>query len=996
MAFTSQITGSPFTTPHANISAMAYVNIGGVKRIYYAQGGDFTKIFCMSTSGTADTSREINVQNQGDARTSPIRGLCSDGTYLYAITGALGNQYIHVYRLSDRTYRANTPLGFHADHYARGIETFPRPGRTTEKRINILQDNIVRSYQAVVTASSITLSQQNDGTFALPTNEMVTSGNWQSIAWDDTVDRLLIVAEQSAPNERDKVFGFTYTGARDDREDFLPGVDIDAMTYNGDDDDLYMVHETSTNLYAWGDAPRWQLGNTDLNITEGQTYILDLKPLVDTGATITARNAYTTQTGLQNANLTDGVFTWTDPPAPTGGRAHQPFTLTFRATLGANHTDQRFNFILNAAVTPYVPVSWRTTTLPAQTVYEPYTPPAGAPTPNLSHGFAINLSDYIASGRDPITFSARHESGDLGGTFQITQRFVNQQAIRDRLVFNSSAVARSSSGVIAVTASNENDAGSPTIVVAYITVNTINLVHPAWNSNSNQINIGDRSSHSINLRDLSTGEPQTDIEFVGTPPADINAAINNGILTLRSSLPRTTDSTEHFTAKLTNILTDTDGVQQTFDVNISAAQQPRSAPVWLPGPINISTDKGQTARIDLNQYIQSANPSPEFGVSAPEGVLATIRGSISGQHFLEYTIPSTITEDTAYSVDVTATNDLDSAVKTIVITGNAETIPVVGNIPRQAATNNEMWSVDLSPFVTGKTPITYTFDPSYTVPSTMALDGSRLSYTPSNVEQDTSILVPLVIANEDGTVNYSLQIFLLAHNPPIWDMPAIEFEVLEGQSETFDLNRYISGTRPITMRFAPTYSHADLEISINNNQLQITRAPTVDTDTYYNIPVLADSEYGNAEKTITLKVLARIAMEEIHSFTQDDYNEIRYLLGFEITTDELPDTVIQSSIYEQAGIDWVIQALPANPSRTLLNLRRKKRAALYRCASIIAGHVPELVSENVAGASKLFGTTSWIDRSADLFVKAQREVDLVKLDEKGLTDYNFFEVTRRY
>lgn len=110
MAFTSQITGSPFTTPQANITAMAYVNHGGspaVKRIYYASANDFTKIFCMSVTGTADTSREINIQNQGDARTSTCRGLCTDGTNLYALTGDLGNQYIHAYKLSDRTFIAD-------------------------------------------------------------------------------------------------------------------------------------------------------------------------------------------------------------------------------------------------------------------------------------------------------------------------------------------------------------------------------------------------------------------------------------------------------------------------------------------------------------------------------------------------------------------------------------------------------------------------------------------------------------------------------------------------------------------------------------------------------------------------------------------------------------------------------------------------------------------------------------------------------------------------
>ena len=976
MAFTSQITGSPFTTPNNNIGGLAYTNVSSTKRIYYTTDSDFTKIFCMSLTGAADTGREITLNSQGEAGVYPGRGLCSDGTYLYALVGTLGSQYMHVYQLSDRSYVGTHELGFDADHYARGIETFIKPGTTNERRINFLQDNIIRSYTITISGSTITMSQQTDGSFTLPINEMVNSGSWQSIAWDSTVNRLLVAAEQTTGvTERDKIFGFTYNGSRDDREDFLPGVDIDAMTYNSDDADLYMVHETSTNLYAWGDFPRFQLGSLDLNITEGVTYTANIAALVDAGATLSIQTDITSgfYTGL---SLSTGTLTWTNPPAPQGGASRQTVSITIRATTGANSTDQIFNFVLHAANQDIIQPVWAHNAFPRQTVYEPYTPPQGAPDPHLTHGFSINLSDYVAAGTPPYTFSVATDGTDFPGTASITTRYVNQQPVQDRLVFNASNVAASQlNRFLNVTVSNS--AGTST---QRLPLEVVNLIYPSWHG-SREINLSLNASYSQNLRDFSTGEPQADIDFVGSPPSEINAHLVNGQLTLRSI----TAGTYSIVVKLTNILTTTDGVQQTFTVTAAAAQQPTSAPIWFPDPIEIETNRGTQARIDLNQYIQSGNPSPSFGVSAGEGILGTIEGEIFGQHFLQYTIPDSITENTNYSVDVTATNSVDAAVKTINIVGIANTVPRWLPINAQRVAVGGLLRVDFQQYILGIRPITFTFDPTYDILPNMEITGSLFTYAPIDLTEGAVIYPQIDASNELGTTTTTFPIQLIVQAAPVWTEENILLELVEGGSETIPLLPYItSGSPTPQFRLGDNYDPTIFNIAIAGTSL-IIRAPQIDIDTTFTIPVVSYNIAGAESKNILVDVLARTTLDDLSILSLKDYDEIRSLIDVRLTSERLPDNVIAQDVYQGQALDWVLGKLPVNPTRSAQNLKRKKRAFFYRCAGLIAGRVPLLTGESVQSLSRQYDNVAWLDLQTLLFEQADYEVDQVLLAEQGET-----------
>ena len=997
MAFTSQITGSPFTTPQSNITAMAYTNVGGVKRIYYASANDFTKIFCMSTTGTADTSREISIQNQGDARTSTCYGLASDGTYLIAITGALGNQYLHFYRLSDRAYIGNAMLGFHADHYARGIATFPRPGRTTEQRIDILQDNIVRSYTRAISGGTVTLSQQNDGTFTLPTNEQVTSGNWQSMAWDDTTERLLIVAEESIPTpgfpgnftDQDKVFGFTYTGARDDREDFLPGIDADAMSYNGDDDDLYLTHESSTRLYAWGDYPRFNLGDADLNIRQGTRYTLDFNGKVDQGAVVTIQTNINDNDFYDGLSMTGNIMTWNSPPAPQGSATQQTVPIAFRATLGGQITDHTIPFLLHAAAVQAVQPVWSRSAFPTQVVYEPYTPPAGKITPNIQHGFQINLSDYLAAGTPPFTFTAVRDGTDFPGTFDVTTRHVNQQPIRDRLVFNASDVNASQlNRYLDVTVGNPSFPRSST---QRLPIEVINLVYPSWTPPSTTITISDSSSHSYPLLDWITGEPQVDLEFVGTPDASINAHITNNNLILRGT-PGQMAARHPITIKAKNILTGETGEDETFTVDVAARQLPPAAPSWLEGTLTLTGNKGQTQRIDLNQYIAGGNPSPDFSVSAPSGVLGTIQGSIESDHFFEFIIPDTITADYSATVDITARNSVDSAVKTFnirgVFTAQAAWLP----IPAQTVKAGGVWELDLKRYVTGTPTPTIDWNPEPTgeTASATLVNGVVRWEVPDDLTGNRNEPFGFRATNTIGHADLTILVNVNNEAKPSWRDGPIVIAVTEGDVVRQPLDAYVMGNPTPSLHLGSDVSDLPGPNSIRFDGLTMIIEPSIEviSQLAFNVNVIAHSTLGSATKTITIDVTPIFVDQNEITLTKADYDEIRALCNTRLTASEVSDTIIAGDTVLGGAMAWANNRMPiieGNP-RSLEALKAKRRAILYMAAACLVTSIREPRDLRIEGIDLTeFQQAQVLKKKAEeSAILANEHLDSIGLVDEGL------------
>ena len=302
--------------------------------------------------------------------------------------------------------------------------------------------------------------------------------------------------------------------------------------------------------------------------------------------------------------------------------------------------------------------------------------------------------------------------------------------------------------------------------------------------------------------------------------------------------------------------------------------------------------------------------------------------------------------------------------------------------------------MNLDDYTVGRQPIRYSFTTGYTPPAGMTLTDSTLEYSPTGLTASGTQTVQVTATNSLGNTPLVLTLFETVDTAPDWIDGEINLSVVEGQTESWDLSQYLTGSPDPVIHLQSTFINPNLTLNLTGTSLEIVNAPAVVVDTDYEIPVVGINDNGTANKTLRLRVISRIALEEVSRFDADDYTAIRALLGPEITKDELPDEIIQNDVYEGAAKDWIIEVLPYDPTinRSKINIRRKKRAAVYRCAGLLSGRAPELLSESIGSGSKSFGNVDWIEQQYDLFRKARREVDAVKVDERGNTQYDLFRV----
>lgn len=987
MAFTSH---TALTSPQANVTGLAYVRDGGNDYFYYTTEQARSHIRCAQLSGgnlTDVTSRNIQFSTANSAVQYPCRGICSDGTFIYALAGQIGHQAVHKYRISDRTFVVAQSLQYQAAHYARGIETYQATGESTRYIVVLKNNNVVAAYNTSIVA-------QTARNFGLASNLGVTSQEWQDICWDSSTQRLLLIGEGvDNAQEVDLLRGFTITGGHDDREDAQlgQGLDVGAMTYNPNDDDLILAHESSTTWYKFGDAPRWKFGDTNFNITEGTDYTLDLKPLVDNGSTITAGNTYDTQSGLQNASLSNGVFTWTDPPAPRGGAHTQTIYLTFIAALGTHTTRQRFPFVLNARSTPAVAPTWVSTGIPQQVVYEPYTPPTGEEDPSIPAGFRIELSNYISTGTRPITFAAADHSGNVPGTFQITTRYVDNHPLRDRLVYNSAAIDRSiENAVIRVTATN--NVGNASVDIP---LEVVNLIYPSWHG-STQFNISDTASHSFNLLDdYLTAEPQASLEFVGTPNAAVNANLHGGVLTLQAdSLPEGTTSLSYpITVKATNLLTVArtngvvNGVTRTFNVLVERQQLPHTPPVWHGNQIPIPINSGASKTINLSQYIQSANPSPTFTISnANDFTDLDGTASITG-NILSVTAPP-ITVDLSRTIEITATNDAGGVTAELTFNVTAVVAPAWSVIPHQMVHSGETWMLDLNNYVTGTPTPSIAFNPIPTGDGSDAtLANGVVSWVvPDTITEDMVIPFDFRASNSTGMADVSIGVSVLTDEIPVWTMQEIRLRAVEGTETTFDLSEYITQGRPTPSLFlGSNATDIPAVITFMGTSMRVTPTSNSIKVLPFTFDLIARNSSGNATKQINLDIAPVFEDNDTIILSEADYEEIRKLIDTRLTIQELPDEIIAADTIAGGAISWAIDRMPVyegNP-RTLEELTSKRRAVIYRAAGILASSVRRSQDPRLTVLE-----VNEVQLQNSLFMEAEASAVLAqqRFDELGLSD----------
>ena len=227
---------------------------------------------------------------------------------------------------------------------------------------------------------------------------------------------------------------------------------------------------------------------------------------------------------------------------------------------------------------------------------------------------------------------------------------------------------------------------------------------------------------------------------------------------------------------------------------------------------------------------------------------------------------------------------------------------------------------------------------------------------------------------------------------PAWTAEDVVFTILEGESETFDLKRYlVAGSPAPKITLGTGIVDVPVTVYLAGATLAIMAPSDVAVQTTFTIPLVATNDQGTAALDAQLVIDPRIALGELTHFQEGDYNQIRSLLDLRLTDVDLPDSVISQAVYEQAAFAWVANACEDITSRLASDetVRYKKRAAIYRCAGLIAPAVSKLVSESAGSLTERFEFVDWRQLQRNLYERAQEAVDTL---EPVDSFFGFFEI----
>ena len=401
--------------------------------------------------------------------------------------------------------------------------------------------------------------------------------------------------------------------------------------------------------------------------------------------------------------------------------------------------------------------------------------------------------------------------------------------------------------------------------------------------------------------------------------------------------------------KAKNIITGDAGVNRTINFDVAARQLPPAAPSWLEGTFTFTANKGQTQRVDLNQYIANANPSPTFSVSAPSGVLGQIQGSIEGDHFFEFTIPDTITQDLNVTVDITATNNVDSAVKTFNVRGvfTAAASWNESAIPPQTVKAGGVWELDLKRYDSGDPTPTIDWNPEPTGEAANAtlVNGVVRWEVPADLTGNRNEPFSFRTSNTIGHDDLTILVNVNNEVPASWRAGAIVIAVTEGDVVRQPLDAYVMGNPTPTLHLASDVSDIPGPNSIRFDGLTMIINPTVEviSQLAFNFNVIAKSPLNSATKQITVNVAPIFDDNNEIILTKEDYDEIRALVNTRLTDEECSDEIVSGDTVVGAAIAWANDRMPVvegNP-RSLEALKAKRRAILFRAAACLSTSVRE-------------------------------------------------------
>ena len=97
------------------------------------------------------------------------------------------------------------------------------------------------------------------------------------------------------------------------------------------------------------------------------------------------------------------------------------------------------------------------------------------------------------------------------------------------------------------------------------------------------------------------------------------------------------------------------------------------------------------------------------------------------------------------------------------------------------------------------------------------------------------------------------------------------------------------------------------------------------------------------------------------SLTQDEFNEVRTLLDARITEAELPNETINYDGFLGGANDWADRQVNTDGFElTDMQNRMYRRCIRYRCASLLAGKVRQILRTGAVGITEQIQEIDWI------------------------------------
>jgi len=515
---------------------------------------------------------------------------------------------------------------------------------------------------------------------------------------------------------------------------------------------------------------------------------------------------------------------------------------------------------------------------------------------------------------------------------------------------------------------------------------------------------------TIDLTQYGTGTPAP-FYTLGTinPPltADVATIISNsnGQWSVHPNTALSADSTHNVQVYVRN------RVGQSFilmQLNLKGEDHPLPAlaPVWKSGADTTFTlNTGTSQTINLLHLLSQARPTPTFEMlDATDFTDLDGTATLNG-HLLTVSAPDVDTDITRF-VRVTARNSAGAVQVELTFNVKYVVLPVWRALPAQRWQVGVAQSFDLKPYLSATPAATISFASGYTAPSWLTLTDGDIGGTPptDDYSEATSLSIQVSATNPAGTSSTAILANILVPSLPIWTADTIYLDVVERADASWDLTEYLTGGFPIpTLRLAAGVVQPRLTLGVTGTVLSIVNAPEVSVDTDFTITLEAVNTAGMVSKEVNLTVYSQLSLTEENRFSLSDYDEIRGLLNLQLTETDISNSQIARDVYERAALDWASDSLPpvANGERTAVNLRHKKRAAIYRCAGILAGSAPQLLRESLGGINSQYERVAWNDKQLTLFRLAEDEITTVRKFEQAVasdrlaSSFTFFAVVKR-